>query len=63
MISGGQGTDLCRRLKRHDGGAVLASSALEASDEALAAGADAFLQKPVDPRELVATVRGLLGAA
>jgi CheY-like chemotaxis protein len=60
MISGGQGADLCRRLKRHDGGAVLASSSLEARDEALAAGADAFLQKPVDPRELVSTVKQLL---
>jgi len=62
MISGGQGAELCRRLKRHDGGAVLASSALEARDEALAAGADAFLQKPVDPVELVATVKDLLAA-
>ena len=62
MISGGQGTDLCRRLKRHDVGAVLASSILEARDEALAAGADAFLQKPIDPVELVSTVRDLLAA-
>jgi DNA-binding response OmpR family regulator len=60
MISGGQGADLCRRLKQHDVGIVVASSALEARDEALAAGADAFLRKPVDPRELVATVRDLL---
>jgi DNA-binding response OmpR family regulator len=62
MISGGQGTDLCRRLKRHDVGAVLASSVLEARAEALAAGADAFLQKPVDPVELVSTVNDLLSA-
>ena len=62
MISGGQGADLCRRMKQHDVGAVLASSALDARDEALAAGADAFLQKPVDPLELVSTVRGLLTA-
>jgi DNA-binding transcriptional MerR regulator len=62
MISGGQGTSLCGRLKQHDVGAVIASSALEAPDEALAAGADAFLQKPVDPAELVSTVRNLLAA-
>jgi CheY-like chemotaxis protein len=62
MISGGQGADLCRRLKRHDVGAVLASSALEAHDEALAAGADAFLQKPIDPVELVSAVKDLLAA-
>jgi CheY-like chemotaxis protein len=60
MISGGQGTELCRRLKRHDVGVVLAVSGLSAREEALAAGADAFLQKPVDPLELAATVRGLL---
>jgi CheY-like chemotaxis protein len=60
MISGGQGTDLCRRLKQHDHEAVLAISGLAARDEALAAGADAFLPKPVDPLELVSTVRALL---
>ena len=63
MISGGRGADLCRRLKQHDAGAVLAISVLEARDEALAAGADAFLQKPVDPLELVSTVKDLLGAS
>jgi DNA-binding response OmpR family regulator len=63
LISGGEGVDLCRRLKRHDVGAVLAISALEARDEALAAGADAFLQKPVDPIEFLVTVRDLLAAS
>ena len=63
MISGGRGADLCRRLKQHDAGAVLAISVLEARDEALAAGADAFLLKPVDPLELVSTVKDLLGAS
>ena len=63
MISGGQGADLCRRLKQHDAGAVLAISALEGRDEALAAGADAFLRKPVDPLELVSTVKDLLGSS
>ena len=63
LISGGQGAELCRRLKEQGAGAVLAISALEARDEALAAGADAFLQKPVDPLELVSTVKDLLGAS
>ena len=63
MISGGLGADLCRRLKQHDARAVLAISVLEARDEALAAGADAFLRKPVDPLELVSTVKDLLGAS
>ena len=63
MISGGRGVELCRRLKQHEAGAVLAVSVLEARDEALAAGADAFLQKPLDPLELVSTVKDLLGAS
>ena len=64
MISGGQGAELCRRLKRqHEAGAVLAVSVLQARDEALAAGADAFLQKPLDPLEFVSTVKDLLGAS
>ncbi len=61
MISGGQGAELCGRLKRQGGGALLAISALEAEDEALAAGADVFLQKPFDPLQLVSTVKDLLG--
>jgi DNA-binding transcriptional MerR regulator len=63
MISGGRGTELCRRLKQHDAGAVLAISVLQARDEALAAGADAFLQKPLEPLEFVSTVKDLLGAS
>ena len=63
IISGGRGVELCRRLKQHEAGAVLAVSVLEARDEALAAGADAFLQKPLDPLELVSTVKDLLGAS
>ena len=64
MISGGQGAELCRRLKQqHDAGCVLAISVLQARDEALAAGADAFLQKPLDPLEFVSTVKDLLGAS
>ncbi len=63
MISGGEGSELCRRLKQHDAGAVLAISVLQARDEALAAGADAFLQKPLDPLELVSTVKDLLGVS
>ena len=64
MISGGRGAQLCERLKKqHDAGGVLAISVLQARDEALAAGADAFLQKPLDPLEFVSTVKDLLGAS
>ena len=62
MISGGIGVELCRRLKRHHGGAVLAVSVLQARDEALAGGADAFLQKPLERGELLSVVKELLGA-
>jgi DNA-binding transcriptional MerR regulator len=63
MISGGRGAHLLRRLKQHDAGAVLAISVLQARDEALAAGADAFLQKPLDPLEFVSIVKDLLGSS
>jgi CheY-like chemotaxis protein len=63
MISGGRGVQLCERLKHDDSGAVLAVSVLQAGDDALVAGADAFLQKPLDPLELVSTVKDLLGAS
>ena len=61
MISGGRGAELCRRLKQQGGGGLLAISALQAEEEALAAGAEVFLQKPFDPLELVSTVKELLG--
>jgi DNA-binding transcriptional MerR regulator len=61
LISGGTGVELCRRLKEGGVPACLAISTLEARDEALGAGADAFLQKPLDPLQLVSTVKDLLG--
>jgi DNA-binding transcriptional MerR regulator len=61
LISGGTGAELCRRLKEGGVPACLAISTLEARDDALGAGADAFLQKPLDPLQLVSTVKDLLG--
>lgn len=63
MISGGVGAELCRQLKSGTDTAVLAVSALDVGDEAFAAGADAFLLKPVDSLQLVSAVRDLLGAS
>jgi len=63
LISGGAGAELCRRLKEGGVPVCLAISTLEARDEALGAGADAFLQKPLDPLQLVSTVKDLLGAS
>jgi len=59
LISGGRGLDLCRELSAA-GKPVLAVSTLDTRDEALDAGAGAFLRKPLDPLQLVSTVRDLL---
>jgi DNA-binding transcriptional MerR regulator len=61
LISGGEGADLCRRLKQIAPVPVLAISTLDAREEALAAGADAFLQKPLESLQLVSAVKDLLG--
>jgi CheY-like chemotaxis protein len=63
LISGGSGLELCRQLKARGDTPVLAISTLEASDQALEAGADGFLQKPLDPLGLVSAVKDLLGAS
>lgn len=61
MISGGAGTDLCRRLKSTADRPILAISELVVPEAALEAGADAFMQKPLEGLELVSTVKDLLG--
>jgi DNA-binding transcriptional MerR regulator len=61
MISGGTGAQLCRRLKDQGVPSCLAVSPLESREEALSAGADAFLQKPLEPLQFVSTVKDLLG--
>jgi CheY-like chemotaxis protein len=63
LISGGAGLELCRRLKQAGEVAVIAISTLATSDVAMSAGADAFLPKPIDPLQLVSTVRDLAGMA
>jgi DNA-binding transcriptional MerR regulator len=60
LISGGAGADLCARLKQLAPVPVLAISSLDSREQALAAGADAFLQKPLDPLQLVSAVKDLL---
>jgi DNA-binding response OmpR family regulator len=63
LISGGGGLELCRQLKQRSDTPVLAISTLDTSDQALEAGADGFLQKPLDPLALVSAVKDLLGAS
>ena len=60
LISGGTGLELCRFFRQQDGVAIVVVSALETMDAAVDAGADAFLRKPLDPLQLVSTVRDLL---
>jgi CheY-like chemotaxis protein len=60
MLGGGQGVALCAELKRRGAAIVVATSALQVADEALAAGADAFLARPVDSLVLISTVKDLL---
>jgi CheY-like chemotaxis protein len=61
MIEGGGGERLCKWLKDTSDNPVLAVSGLDAADRALAAGADAFLQKPVRHLQLISAVKDLLG--
>jgi DNA-binding transcriptional MerR regulator len=60
LLGGGQGVELCRELKLRGAGAVIATSALHLRDEALAADADAFLEKPFDSLVLISTVKDLV---
>jgi DNA-binding transcriptional MerR regulator len=57
------GLDLCRRLALGETAPVLAVSPLALHDEALMAGASAFLQKPFEQLQFVSTVRDLLGSS
>jgi len=61
MISGGVGRELCERLKKRRATPVLCISSLDLGEHALAAGADAFLKKPLEPLQLLAAVKDLLG--
>ena len=62
-LSGHAGLDLCRRLREVSRTAVVAVSSLDSRDQALAAGAEAFLLKPLDPLVLISTIKDLLGAS
>ena len=60
LVGGGQGIALCRELKQRGAHCLIATSALQLGDDAIAAGADAFLAKPVDSLVLISTVKDLL---
>src|SRR5579875_2573125 len=60
LIAGGTGLELCRSFKQRPGVTVIAVAAMDAPELAMDAGADAFLPKPIDPLQLVSTVKDLL---
>jgi CheY-like chemotaxis protein len=62
LISGGAGLELCRDVHAR-GIPVLALSSIATRDAALEAGASAFLQKPIEPLQLVSAVKDLLGTS
>lgn len=66
MLPGEDGLSLCRRLARPDGPLIVMLSALDESTDriiGLEIGADGYLSKPCEPRELVAHVRAALRRA
>ena len=63
LIGGGAGLGLCRAAQDNGSVPVLAVSAVDSRDQALAAGAEAFLVKPLDPLQFVSTIRDLVGTS
>jgi DNA-binding transcriptional MerR regulator len=63
LIGGGAGLTLCRTARDNGSVPVLAVSAVDSRDQALAVGAEAFLVKPLDPLQFVSTVRDLIGTS
>ena len=63
LIAGGAGLALCRTAQDNGSVPVLAVSAVDSRDQALAAGAEAFLVKPLEPLQFVSTVRDLIGTS
>lgn len=61
LIAGGKGRTLCAEVRERTDVPILAISVLGLRDDALEAGASAFLQKPIKPLQLVSTVQDLLG--
>jgi CheY-like chemotaxis protein len=63
LISGGAGFGLCAEFAAKGSAPVLAVSSLDRPDDAVQAGAAAFLAKPLDPLKLVSAVRDLIGTS
>jgi CheY-like chemotaxis protein len=62
VVSGGSGLELCRTLSAA-GARVVAVSALDLHAAAVDAGAEAFLLKPLDPLQVLSTIKDLAGTS
>lgn len=63
MLPGEDGLSLCRHLAETSGTPVILLTAMAGQDERVAGleiGADDYVTKPFDPRELVARIKGML---
>jgi DNA-binding response OmpR family regulator len=63
LIAGCEGLALCRAARDNGSVPVFPVSAVDTRDQALAAGVEAFLVKPLDPLQFVSTVRDLIGTS
>ena len=63
LISGGAGFRLTREFADRGSSDIVAVSAIDSADEAIRAGAAAFMLKPLEPLALVSTIRDLLGTS
>ncbi len=60
LISGAHGQRLCSQLLERTRAPVIAISSLASAEAAYSVGAAAFLQKPIEPLELVTAVQTML---
>lgn len=63
MISGGAGFRLLAEFGARGKSQIVAVAAIDTAEEAMRAGAAAFMRKPLDPLRLVSTIRDLLGTS
>jgi DNA-binding transcriptional MerR regulator len=63
LISGGAGFRLLTEFAERHTSQIIALSAIDSADEAMRAGAAAFMRKPLEPLTVVSMVRDLLGTS
>ena len=63
LISGGAGFRLLNQFASGGRSQIVAVAAIDCAEEAVRAGAAAYLRKPLEPLRLVSTIRDLLGTS